>query len=313
MIDLAAAEWAARVDRGPLSTEDEAALHAWLDGDVRRPGAYARVRAMALYTERASALGASFRLPAPAGAISRRRLVFWGGAIAASAGAVGALGWELLAGRQEFYTRKGETRVVALADGSVVTLNTDSRVSVRLTHERRDVRLLTGEALFDVAKNPSRPFIVAAGTSEIRAVGTSFAVRRLMNAPVQVLVREGVVDVTTSDDGYLSRRRVDANSRAVAAAQGTPLRVMPVAGTELQRELAWRNGQLMFDGETLRVAAAEFARYSDIRIVVDDPALGEEEIAGLFQANDPVGFARAVAVSLRAHATIGQGEVRLAR
>ena len=77
--------------------------------------------------------------------------------------------------------------------------------------------------------------------------------------------------------------------------------------------MAWQNGQIAFEGETLAQAAAEFARYSDTRIVIDDPALAKEEIAGLFKATDPVGFAQTIAISLNAHARIGEGEVRLTR
>jgi transmembrane sensor len=88
---------------------------------------------------------------------------------------------------------------------------------------------------------------------------------------------------------------------------------MPVPAAQLHRQMAWQKGQLAFEGETLAQAAAEFARYSDTRIVIDDPALAKKEIAGLFKATDPVGFARAIAISLNVRARIGEGEVRLTR
>jgi transmembrane sensor len=81
----------------------------------------------------------------------------------------------------------------------------------------------------------------------------------------------------------------------------------------VHRQLAWQNGQIAFEGETLAQAVQEFARYSDTRIVIDDPVLAKEEIAGLFNATDPVGFAQTIAISLNAHASIGEGEVRLTR
>jgi transmembrane sensor len=87
----------------------------------------------------------------------------------------------------------------------------------------------------------------------------------------------------------------------------------PVPVAQLHRQMAWQNGQIAFEGETLAQAAAEFSRYSDTRIVVDDPALAREEIAGLFKATDPVGLAKTIAISLNARASIGEGEVRLTR
>jgi transmembrane sensor len=86
-----------------------------------------------------------------------------------------------------------------------------------------------------------------------------------------------------------------------------------VPAAQLQRRLAWQDGHIAFEGETLAAAAAEFARYSDTRIVIEDPALAKEEIAGLFKATDPVGFAQTIALSLNARASVGEGEVRLTR
>jgi transmembrane sensor len=87
----------------------------------------------------------------------------------------------------------------------------------------------------------------------------------------------------------------------------------PVAKAQLHRELAWQDGRIAFEGQTLAQAVKEFARYSDTKIVIDDPELAKEEIAGLFKANDPVGFAETIAMSLNAHTHIDEGEVRLTR
>src|SRR3954464_7643480 len=115
-IDAEAADWAARLDRGPLSAEDEAGLEAWFDSDPRALGAFGRMRALALSTERGRALGPDFD-PAsftPASYIPRRRVLAWGGAIAATALIGAGTAWQLLQSRGRFITRKGETRVVAL-------------------------------------------------------------------------------------------------------------------------------------------------------------------------------------------------------
>lgn len=314
-IDQEAADWAARVDRG-LTAGEQADLDHWLGGDVRRVGAYGRMRAVALQTERVAALGPvhSPKDFATTPKLSRRRLLAGGGAIAAGVSGIGLAGWSWLM-RGRYQTRKGETRQLALPDGSVVTLNTDSDISVRLTKNLREVRLLGGEALFDVAPDKARPFVVLAGATQARVLGTSFLVRALAEEPVQVLVREGVVEVSRIDNAPQRPVRLIANTRAVS-----PLKPLDVADTTIAmttvsdgvvtRALAWRDGQIDFEGVALDRAASEFTRYSDTRIVVD-PALAQEEIAGLYQTNDPVGFARAVAASLRAEARVSDGEVRI--
>jgi len=313
-IDAEAADWTARVDRGPLGPDEEQAFQDWLRGDVRCAGAFARLRALALTTERARALGSDFDHEAfgPAPGLARRTMLMAGGAIAASVLFAVAGAWQLLRHRGRFSTGKGETKVVALKDGTVVTLNTASEIQVDYSDRLRSVELVRGEALFDVAKNKLRPFTVAAGDTNVRVVGTSFTVRRLEAAPVQVLVREGVVEVFGPEAGGVPVR-VAANNMAVAGAGGAVIAAKPVPPAQLHRQLAWQNGQIAFEGETLAQAAEEFSRYSDTRIVIEDPGLAKEEIAGLFKATDPVGFARTIAISLNAHASIGEGEVRLTR
>jgi transmembrane sensor len=314
-IDAEAAGWAARLDRGPLSAEDEAALEAWLHGDVRALGAFGRMRALALSSERAQALGPDFD-PAyldSAPRFARRRLLEVGGAIAATVliGAGGA--WQFLRHRGRFVTGKGETKVVALQDGSVVTLNTASEIQVNYSAGVRAVELVQGEVLFDVAKNKARPFVVTAGDTNVRVVGTSFSVRRIDTAPIQVLVREGVVEVFKPAQGA-KPVRISANSMAVAQADSAAvIAAMPVPAAQVHRQMAWQNGQIAFEGETLAQAAEEFSRYSDTRIVIEDSGLAREEIAGLFKATDPVGFAQTIAISLNARASIGEGEVRITR
>jgi transmembrane sensor len=313
-IDAAAALWAARSDRG-LSPAEEGALQTWLDGDVRRPGAYARVTWTLMRTERAAALGPDyqtdqFREPQPAG-VSRRRWLIGGGALAASLTGVGA--WSLFGRVQRYETRKGEMKVVSLADGSVLTLNTATRLDVSYSADRRGIRLFAGEALFDVAKDPTRPFIVSAGDTTVRAVGTSFTVARLGEEPIQVLVREGVVEVASTARRKAPPTRVVANNRAIASVSGAKVAVAELAQSDLGREMAWRDGRLVFEGETLATAVARFARYSDTRIIVDDPTLAGQEIAGIFQANDPIGFAKSVSLSLNGQADVRAGEVHIRR
>jgi transmembrane sensor len=314
VIDAQAARWAARVDGAPLSAEEDAALDAWLAGDVRRVGAYAKARAVFAHVQRSKALGPNYEAgefasaaQAPRG-VSRRAL--WTGAAAAGvAGLSVTLGLQARAGVVR--TKVGEVRLVPLPDGSSMTLNTASRARVSFSKAERRVHLLEGEAIFDVAKDPSRAFYVEAADTEVRAIGTSFVVCRLAAQPVQVLVRQGVVEVKR-DAATAPPVRVTANSRAVSM-QGGAIDAAAITPAEFSREIAWREGLLAFEDMPLEEAIAEYARYSDTRIVIVDPALRRETVTGLFMANNPAGFAQAVAGALDLKTEVSGREVRLYR
>jgi transmembrane sensor len=330
-IDLAAAAWAARLDRAALSAAEEQELDAWLEADPRRIGAFAKAQAVALHFDRARALGDSFDpedFVAPMAPVaerpasmSRRRLLWGGGAAAALTGGVTA-GLSLAVRGERFATKRGEMRVVPLSDGSVVSLNTESNIHVLFSKTERAIHLDDGEALFDVAKDKLRPFVVYAGETVISAVGTSFTVRKLADTPVQVLVREGVVDVRQRLSAA-QPVRLSANMRAISEpspvmSQGAPAQPVHVATAmvepaDVERALAWREGRIAFEGETLAQAVVELQRYSDTRIVIDDPSVANEEITGLFQANNAVGFAQTVATSFGLHAEVSEKQVRLYR
>ena len=321
-VDRQAAEWAAKLDSGPLGPDEQAALDGWLEADIRHFGAFAKARAVLAFTDRAKAFGpefdpASFE-PFMAGKIVHQHLVVAASICAGrrdrcecrshvccnSAGLARA-------GTRSYETRIGETRIVPLDDGSVVTLNTDSKIEVGYTEERRGITLVKGEALFDVAKNKLRPFIVDAGGATVRAIGTSFSVTLLPNRPMQVLVREGEVELKRPEIPG-APLRLTANSKAVAR-QDEPVETIPMEQFEVTRELSWRVGRLSFEGETLEAAAATFARYSSIRIEIDDPMLAKETVTGVFVSNDPIGFSKAVALSLGLRAEVNDDAVKLSR
>lgn len=314
-IDRAAADWVARADRG-LTPEEAQALEDWLGGNPRRLGAYARMRAIFLSAGGVTASGIDRARPPsalrpPLASLSRRRwLAAGGGAIAA--GLVGAVGLRLAGQDRRYSTAVGEVSFVPLDDGSVLALNTATVVEVLFTEGRRVVSLIRGEALFDVARELARPFIVEAGDAVVYAVGSTFTVSRLAAAPVEVIVRAGVVEVAHRGARADQSTRVKANSLAVAVESG-PISTTPLEPSRVQRMLAWRDGRLAFEGETLAEAASQFARYSDTRIIIPDPSLAAETVAGLFQANDPVGFAQAIAASFDLRTEIREGEVRLLR
>lgn len=341
-IDSQAAEWVARLESG-LSPEEEAELDHWLGADPRREGAFMRMRAIAFHSERAKALGAAFDAdlfstqqedrkalavdeatlrdlsarPSTSeiaqsrrDAISRRKVLWGGGAIAASL-AVAMAGWSIYPRGELYQTALGQTQVVTLADGSVMTLNTDTKLRVRFSDAERRIELDHGEVLFDVAHNKLRPFIVSADSASVRAVGTSFTVKKLADQPLAVMVAQGTVELTRAS--MASPVRVSADNVVTVSEKSIAPKPTKISPQEVDRAIAWRAGQIAFEGESLAEASAEFARYSHIKIIIDDPTVGREEITGLFASNDPVSFARAAATSLGLKADVGNGEVHLTR
>jgi transmembrane sensor len=180
-IDKAAAAWTACADRGPLSDAERRALDAWLDGDPRRRGAFARANAVMVRADLAghSSLDTAYALR---GLTDRRRLLI-GGGVAAAFGGVAFVGVRAWSAPLILQSSKGEVRRVPLPDGSNVTLNTQSLVKVRYTRHSRAVSLASGEALFNVTQDGERPFIVQAGEVRLLGHSGSFTVRRDARGP----------------------------------------------------------------------------------------------------------------------------------
>ncbi len=291
--------WAARLDARVLTAAETADLDAWLAGDSRRLGAWAMARAALARVELAQpAQDDAPHEDAPVAtrpSADRRTLLRVAG-LALAASAVGAVGLGLLGQGQHYATGKGEMLRIALDDGSIVNLNTASGIDVHFTAEQRTIYLRGGEALFDVAKDAARPFVVVAGDARVRAVGTAFTVRHEARRPIDVIVSEGVVEVS---EPRAAPVRVAQGMRAMVDPRAaTPIETAAIAPETIEQELYWREGKIAFRDTTLASAAAQFARYNDERIVIADPALAQETITGLFVANDPRGFAEAVAQSL---------------
>ncbi len=310
-IDDIAAEWVARLDRG-LNDAERAELELWLSDDTRHQGALARAKAIWLHADRAASLGQAVAEPV-AGPVpkqdgrtartSRRSILIGGSALAASLVA-GAIAVPLMRHHgQRFASNVGEIRRVPLGDGSVATLDTDSVIETLFSSTARTVRLVSGMAFFEVANDASRPFLVQVRDVTVRVIGAAFSVRALAGIPVAVMVSHGRVAISRTESGGRTLD-VAADMRAILpdttpadAPIGT---VAPVEPDALQRALAWRDGMLAFEGETLADAVARFRRYGGPSIAVESPALARQTISGLFAASNPRGFARAVAVSLDA-------------
>jgi len=229
---------------------------------------------------------------------SRRRRLMFAGVTAALFGSAGA--WWLERRDGTYVSKVGEIRWVTLSDGSRMVLNTSTEAIVRFDKTRREIELAAGEGLFEVTKDPLRPFIVRAGSVSVHAIGTVFAVRSA-DQRVDVTVTEGIVEVV---DNGASRnaviRRVVANEHATIM-ETSEVQVQSIPRVEAERRLAWREGMVDFAGESLDTAVQEINRHNHRQIVIDDAALASRPVVGVFRADDPDGFAATVATALGAH------------
>jgi transmembrane sensor len=213
----------------------------------------------------------------------------------------GAFLW--LAPAPDLSTDVGEQRLVTLKDGTHVFLNTATRIAVKYDAHTRWVELKSGEALFDVAKKPTWPFIVKAGDRQVRAVGTSFVVRRDAMHTAVTLV-EGVVSVSAPGaPPVLNNSPTDAPPPPSAFTLTPGQRLTFLGGqarlevTPLDKAVAWRRGEIIFDDTSLADATAELNRYSKDKLVVEQPDARAVRVTGLFQTGDSLSFAHAVAQS----------------
>lgn len=188
---------------------------------------------------------------------------------------------EPLAGLYSDYaTRTGERRMLELADGSRVWLNSDSALSVDFSPQQRRLRLHSGEALFEVAKDAARPFIVEARGGEVRAVGTRFDVDS-RGPQVRIDVTEGVVQVNSAGSEPV---RLSAGERLSYREAAAPEPVQPL---DLSSASAWQRGKLIFNQRPLGEVLDELERYVPGRIVLTDNALRQHKVSGVFDLKDP--------------------------
>ncbi len=311
-IDAQACEWAAALDR-ELGAPEAAALDAWLAADSRHRGALLRAQAGMALLDRCRALGsgddaaagAEEEAPTPGAWRTTRRQAMALAGVGVAGGLIGAGALALWPQGSGIRTRIGEMRRVPLADGSMAVVNSGSELSVSFTRRRRDVELAQGEAWFQVAKAPDRPFTVTAGRVRVQAVGTAFNVRRA-GLGVDVVVTEGTVKVW-SEGG--EPQLVKAGQRA-RLDDGVGLAVSAIAPDAAQQELAWREGQIVLDDVTLAQAAQRFNAYHEDRLEVD-PALADRRVVGSFQTNDMDGFAQACAAMVGGRVERGDGVIRI--
>jgi transmembrane sensor len=199
-------------------------------------------------------------------------------------------------------TGVGQQQVRLLRDGTRVVLNTDTRIEVNYDERARRVRLIRGEAWFDVSKRPAWPFIVSVDGQEIRALGTSFIVRHDDTQGLSVTLVEGrisVAPIARTDEASTQAAQILAPGQRLLIARNHP---PTLDRPELTRVTAWERGRVEFEDTPLGDAANEMNRYSKTHVAVADAEVAQLRIGGVFRAGDSDEFVRIVtaAFGLRA-------------
>jgi transmembrane sensor len=313
-IDNQALGWLRIQSERELDADERRSLDAWLEEDTRHRGAY--IRAMVIDNAITQAVSQQNGVPgedryalqsdAADTKHTRRRAWLKYGALAASLGALGVgVSLNLTDRRTTLATTKGEFRRVALADTSVASINSNSKLEVKLSDHKREVVLVKGEAWFEVAKDKSKPFIVEAGDVQVRAVGTAFGVNRMKDG-AEVLVTEGTVEVWTGK----AKALLTAGQHSFVPYQTAQINVARQP-QEVQRKLAWRDGKLIFTRQTLGEAVADFNRYSAKKIIISDPSLLDKRIFGQYQIDAAEQFARDIGAYLNVPIEVGAESITI--
>jgi transmembrane sensor len=249
----------------------------------------------------------ALRDPAPRGdpAPPRRARAAWMAAALAAGLCALAVGiaWLQFGRGEVIVTDRAERREVMLSDGSVVRLEPESMVRASMREQERSIALVRGRALFNVSKDPDRPFVVEVNHTVVRAIGTAFGVEHTKEEVI-VTVAEGQVAVRPATPPAQVERR-DAPETSPARAQGGSVKVdevlltagkqvvvQPSGSAEAVREvdtaraLAWSEGRLVFDGVPLRDVAEEFNRYNHVQLRIEGDDLAQRSVTGVFQASD---------------------------
>ena len=320
--DFTAADWFAQAHSPDMAPASEQSWLKWIE-DTGHQRAYENCElawelstelrespAIATLLAGCDALVDRRRAAKAAAARPRWRVPAWQVGLAASVLAVGIVAWLFLSRPTtlEYSTAVGEQHTVALPDGSTVFLNTNSAVRVQLARHLRHIELVRGEALFSVARDPSRPFEVHALQGVTTAVGTQFDVE-IVHSGAAVSVLEGTVTVGANGGGSAAPPVAVSAGRGVGyTQQGT---VSGLRAAELDRIEGWRTQRIVFNDLPLDTAMGEYNRYSHTPIVLSNPALGSRHINGVFHIGDEAAFLSAMEQGLHLKATKGETQTVL--
>lgn len=286
-----AVAWLVRVQSDAATAEDWTALTDWLEDSEARVAAFEEAELIVGDVDlRKAEIADGLSPPAPnvatfpSRATAPARRAWIGGAIAASLAVLvgGPALWTASQGRSVTYeTKPGETRRIDLADGTRITLDGGSRLSVRLGWRKREVEMGMAQASFDVAKDPSRPFLIGVGDQRVRVVGTEFNIRHDAKS-VRVTVRRGVVEVAQRDGGGQAPVRLTVGQELRHAQGATRSDVRRVAP---DGAFAWSQGQLVADNETLGDIVADLNRRFSTPIRIT-PEVASRRFSGVIALDD---------------------------
>lgn len=290
-----AAVWIARLHGPNRTAECERECRSWLARSPLHRLAFERATATWDVLDEVSMASAFRNRPRAAREETRRSSQgIWAVVAVGACTVVFGVIWMLWLGQSTYATRVGEQRSLRLADGTRLALNTDTRLSVVKRSDLRLIELAHGEAYFEVAKDPLHPFIVDAGKTHIKALGTAFAVRR-DGDKVAVTLVEGRISVT--EDGGCGRADCATHEVLVAGQRLVATGVAPavIDQAPVQQVTAWRRGEVILEQTPLAEAIAEMNRYSILPIRIDDAAVAQLPVSGIFNVGDNEEFAQAAA------------------
>lgn len=297
-IEDIAASWLIRQGDG-LTADERAQLDAWLDASPKHRTAFWRLEYSWEQTGRLVALRAPDTLDAtiaeaqaaPSPLAPWRPLPRWAIGLAATLALVLLAASVIMWPRPALYaTDTGQRQLVSLKDGSRVELNTATRMRASISPEDREAWLDRGEAYFEVAHDPSRPFVVHMGDKTVTVLGTRFSVRR-DGDEVRVVVAEGRVRLSGAKND-LGAKPTILTRGDVALGHGASVLHSRATPQRVEDQLAWRRGLVVFDQITLADAAAEFNRYNQTQISILDPQTAGIRIGGSFEATNVDAFVR---------------------
>jgi transmembrane sensor len=211
-----------------------------------------------------------------------------------------------------YQTALGEQQTVELEDGSTLTLNTNSQVTVSFDEKHRTLKLIKGEAFFKVAKDPERPFEVNAGSAQVTAIGTAFNIYR-NNGTSSITVVEGVVKVTelgNTPNRAPQTKILHANQQLKATTTG----LHSATKADVSQQIAWQHGELIAQNMPLVELIAQIERYHDTHILVSDPSIATLSVSGVFILSELDPILQALQISLGLQATpVGHNSIALTR
>lgn len=197
--------------------------------------------------------------------------------------ALGLVAWQNHTSGVSLKTTLGEQHTSVLEDGTAVEINTQSQLHIAYSRASRRVEVVSGEAYFNVRQDPLRPFIVAVGEHEVRAIGTEFNVYKRKTDSV-VTVAEGVIELAARGSAGQGPVRLRAGQQAII--EGNSI-VVDASSQQLDQALAWRKNQLISLGEPLRSVIEEINRYNEQKIILNDSGLQDRKVSGVFSVHNP--------------------------